>query len=84
MELFKKEPSWLEPVDEEVVDAMKKLIEVMQSAKDDFQDPDIQGATSAAIIRFNQFLGNAGIFDKNRYWIEQKDSDTVKISKLLY
>ena len=61
---------------------MKKLIEVMQLAKENFQDPDIHGATSAAIIRFNQFLGNASIFDKNRYWIDPKDSDTIKIAKL--
>ena len=30
IELLEKKPSWVDPVDEEVVDAMKKLIEVMQ------------------------------------------------------
>ena len=27
MELFKKEPSWVDPVDEEVVDAVKYIVE---------------------------------------------------------
>ena len=36
MEFVKQKPTWTDPCDEIVVDAMKKFVEVMQQAKSDF------------------------------------------------